>query len=315
MTSFISQAYRGPQDLQMMIRLLIESRPAERITDYPSLVDLHEILARPQVQANATLWQDAGGQCVGFAIVDDSNNLLFDISPDAADGGLGAQIIAWGVERLRRAKPDQIGSLTLDASCRDDDTTRIALLERHGFARQAVRSLQLIRALDEPIPTPHLPAGFSIRYVTGEGEVESLVALHRAAFGTANLMVEDRLSWMRTPEYDPTLDLVAVAPDGALAAYCMCHISREENARTGRNEGYTDPVATHPVFQLRGLARALLLTGLGLLQQRGIATAVLGTSSDNLAMQQTAMSVGFCVHTTRMWFAKPLTWEHFSVRH
>jgi len=160
-----------------------------------------------------------------------------------------------------------------------------------------VRSLHLIRPLNEPIPTPRLPAGFAIRHVAGEHEVEALVALHRAAFGTENLTVEDRLSWMRTP-------------DGALAAYCMCHISHEENARSGRSEGYTDPIATHPAFQLRGLARALLLTGLDLLRQCRVKTAVLGTSSDNIAMQRTALSVGFCVQMTKLWFAKPLTWEH-----
>jgi hypothetical protein len=33
--------------------------------------------------------------------------------------------------------------------CRDDDTARIALLERHGFVRQAVSSLRMIRPLDE----------------------------------------------------------------------------------------------------------------------------------------------------------------------
>lgn len=315
MASFTSHPYSGPEDLQTIIRLLCASRPAERITDYPSIVDLQEILARPGVQANTALWQAAGGQFVGFSIVDDSNNLLFDVAPDAAGGGIESQMIAWGVDRLRESKPGQIGLLTLDASCRDDDRERIALLERHGFERQAVRSLHLIRPLDEPIPTPRLPADLSIRHVAGEHEAEALVALHRAAFGTENLTVQDRLSWMRTPEYDPTLDLVAVTPDGALAAYCMCHISREENARSGRSEGYTDPVATHPAWQLRGLARALLLTGLELLRQRGVETAVLGTSSDNIAMQQTARSVGFRVQMTRLWFAKPLTWEHFSVRH
>jgi len=315
MTSFTSRLYSSSTDLQTVIGLLTASRPAERITDYPGIVDLQEILARPTIQANTSLWQNASGQSLGFAIVDDSNNLLFEVVPGAADSGLESQIIAWGVDCLRRAKPDQIGTLTLDASCRDDDKERIALLERHGFARQAVRSLHMTRPLDGPIPGPHLPPGFVIRHVTGEGEVQALVALHRAAFGTENLTVEDRLSWMRTPEYDPSLDLVAVAPDGALAAYCMCHISREENTRSGRNEGYTDPVATHPAFQLRGLARALLVTGLDLLKQRGVETAVLGTSSDNMAMQQTARSVGFRVHTTKLWFAKPLTWEHFSVRH
>jgi hypothetical protein len=50
-----------------------------------------------------------------------------------------------------------------------------------------------------------------------------------------------------------------------------------------------------------------LLTGLGRLKGRGMETAVLGTSSENIAMQQVATSVGFRVHTSKLWFAKPLT--------
>ena len=83
-------------------------------------------------------------------------------------------------------------------------------------------------------------------------------------------------------------------------------ISREQNRRSGRNEGSTDPVATHPHFQRLGLARALLLTGLHKLKQRGMQTAVLGTSSENTAMQRAAQSVGFEVTATTLWFAKPV---------
>lgn len=111
---------------------------------------------------------------------------------------------------------------------------------------------------------------------------------------------------MRTPEYNPELDLVAVAPDGALAAYCFCQISQQANARTGRNEGYTDPIVTHPRFQRRGLARALLLTGLRRLKQKGVEFAALGTSSENIAMQRTATSVGFGAQSTKLWFARPV---------
>jgi len=108
---------------------------------------------------------------------------------------------------------------------------------------------------------------------------------------------------MRAPEHDAELDLIAIAPNGTFAAYCMCSISEEENALTGRNEGYTDPVATHPAFQRRGLARALLLTGFRLLKQRGVDTAVLSTSSENTAMQRAAALVGFRVQS-KIWFVK-----------
>lgn len=118
------------------------------------------------------------------------------------------------------------------------------------------------------------------------------------------MTVEVRLAMMRVPGYDPELDLLAIAPDGRFAATCMCSISPEENERSGRNEGYTDPIATHPDFQRRGLATALLLTGFGKLKEHGVGAAVLGTSSDNVAMQRAAQGVGFHVQFAKLWFSR-----------
>jgi ribosomal protein S18 acetylase RimI-like enzyme len=199
---------------------------------------------------------------------------------------------------------DDSESITLDTNCGEDNTQRIAFLEQHGFVLQPIRTLRMIRSLAGSIPTPQLPAGFAIRHVAGEHEVEALVTLHRAAFGTEHMTVEERLAMMRTPEYDPALDLIIVAPDGAFAAYCLCTISSAENARTNRKEGHIDPVAVHPAFQRQGLAHALLLAGLHLLKQRGMDTAVLGTSSENVAMQRAAISAGFRVLSTKIWFSK-----------
>jgi mycothiol synthase len=294
-----------------MIALLLAVRPADRITDYPSVVDLREVLALSNVQDNTRLWFDAKGQMVAFAFVDHYNNLRFEIDQQAAHPETESEIVTWGVECIRCAMRASDESLTLNASCRDDDTERIALLERHGFVMQETRTLHLVCSLNEPFSTPQVPTGFSIRHVAGEQEVKALVALHRAAFGTENMTVEERLAMMRVPEYDAELDLLAVAPDGEFAAYCMCSISWEENERTGRNEGYTDPIATHPDFQRRGLAQSLLLTGFHKLKQRGIDTAVLGTSSENAAMLRTAQAVGFRVQSTTFWFSKPVSqdWE------
>jgi mycothiol synthase len=307
MTILTSRIYSGATDLQSMLALLVAVRPAERITDFPGVVDLRELLALTTVQDNTRLWFDDVDRLVGFAFVDHYDNLRFEFDPHATPPGIEWEVVAWGVACIRRAMQARGESLTLDASCREDDTVRIALLERHGFVRQVLRSLHMVRSLHDPIPAPQIPAGFSIHHVTGEHEVEALVALHRAAFGTEEMTVEERLAMMRVPDYDAELDLLAVAPDGQLAAYCMVSISQEENARTGRKEGYTDPVATHPDFRRRGLARALLLTGLHKLKQRGMDTALIGTSSENVAMQRTAQAVGFRVQSTTLWFSKPVS--------
>jgi ribosomal protein S18 acetylase RimI-like enzyme len=164
----------------------------------------------------------------------------------------------------------------------------------------------MARPLLEPIAAPSLPTGFTIRPLAGEAEVAARVALHRAAYRTHNMTVEEYLSDMQSSEYDPTLDLVAVAEDGRLAAFCTCSISAAENKITERRVGYTDPIGTHPDFQRQGLARAILLAGMRLLRERGMATAVLGTKSQNSAMVKTAESVGFTTQWSKVWLEKPL---------
>lgn len=304
MLTLFNRTYSGEKDLQAMLDLLIAARPPERVTDYPSLVDLQELLATREVQENTRLWLDVHDNLLGYAFVDHYHNLRFEIHPQITGPVIESQMVNWGVECIRRAVREGGEPLTLDASCREDNTRQIEILERNGFVRQGERSLHLTRSLDEPIPTPQIPTGFSLRHVLGEQEVEALVALHRAAFGTEHMTVEERLAMMHVPEYDPQLDLLAVAPDGRLAAYCFCSISEQENRHSGRKEGWTDPVATHPDFQRRGLAKALLLRGLQKLKERGMQMALIGTSGENLAMQKAAQAVGFQVKSTTVWFAK-----------
>jgi len=304
METITRRPYAGTADLQATIDL-VKARPTEHVADYPSIVDLQEMLGTPDAQASTHLWEDGDGHIIGFAIIRaEYDKLLFEIAPGASSDAIAAEMIAWGVERLRDAKRETGETIVLETSCRDYNTERVAMLERHGFEAQPVRTLHMARPLSEPIPEPQLPEGFTIRHTVGESEAEALVALHRAAFGTKSLTVENRLSWMRTPEYEQEMDLVAIAPDGTLAAYTMCSISQEENQLSGRKDGYTDPVATHPAFQRRGLARALLLTGLCLLKQRGMETARLSTWGENIAMQRTAESVGFSVASTTVFFKK-----------
>ena len=137
-------------------------------------------------------------------------------------------------------------------------------------------------------------------------EAEALAALHLAAFGTPYMTTENRLTWMRAPGYKPELDLVVETSEGQLAAFCLGGISEQDNARTGRKDGYTDPVGVHPNFQRRGLARALLLSAFQRLKERGMETAKLSTGSWNIAMQTAAQAVGYQITATTLYFEKAL---------
>jgi mycothiol synthase len=286
-----SYSFRNDLDLPAM-RALIKRLPES------TLVDFEENLLLASVRAATRLWQ-SGERLVGFAYVDDYNNLRFETDPDFPSAALAGQIVAWGVSCLQARNRAAGRDDSLDASCDAGQVNRIALLEQHGFMRQSVRSLQYARALVEPIEEPVFPPGFTLRSVTGEDEIEALVALHRAAFGTHNMTVEQRLAIMHAPQYEPTLDLLAVAPNGELAAFCICGFE-EDHAENG----YTDPIGTHPSYQRRGLGKAIVTAGLRALQKRGARLARLGTSSENVAMQRLAEGLGFEVVGERVWFSR-----------
>jgi ribosomal protein S18 acetylase RimI-like enzyme len=297
------RGFCGPADLQSMIGL-VKDRPPDRLDDYPSIVDLQELLELAHVQAQTCLWAEAGGVVRGFAILAvyaDFAHLIVEAACTAVPS-LEARLIDWGVERARQGK--RAGEVSVTSSCRADDLRRRALLEERGFTRQAEETLHLSRSLLKPLPAPYLPQGFSISQVRGDEQVEALVDLHRAAWGTTNMTAAYRLAMMRTPTYEAELDLVVSGPGGQLAAYCTCLIDQATNTLTGRRDGYTDPLATHPDFQRQGLAKALLLEGMRRLKMRGMDTARLGTSSQNLPMQRAAEAVGFRVVSRTLIYEK-----------
>jgi RNA polymerase sigma factor (sigma-70 family) len=289
------------RDIQTMIEL-VKARTPQRVDDYPSVIDLREISGVTETANNTRLWESRDGELLAFAIVNPRYSKVdIELKVPLAYEEIMAEIVDWATTRMREA-----GLKTLRTSCRNDNKQRIALLTEHGFVPEPAGTLHLQRSLLLPIPEPQLPFGFSVRPVAGEEEVEKLVKLHRAAFGTENMTVDYRLAMMRVPDYDRSLDLVALTADGELAAFCVGTIPAQENALTGHKNGWLDPIGTHPQFQRRGLARALLLTGLHLLKQRGMENAMTNTWEENWAMRRSTESVGFSVAAKTIWFVKHL---------
>ncbi|MBX3055941.1 MAG: GNAT family N-acetyltransferase [Anaerolineae bacterium] len=273
-----------------------------RLAPHCTLADFDEQMLLPTVKVTVRIFTDAH-KMVGFAYVDDYYNLWFETDANyPCLRELERQIIAWGSACIDKRNQETGEANTLDCSCRTEDARRIHLLERHGFVQQPTRTRRYLHPLDLPIITYPLPDGFSIRCVQGDDEVQSLVSLHQAAFGTDNMTVAQRLAMMHTPHYLSAMDLVVVAPNGKLAAFCVCGFDDLD-----KKVGYTDPIGVHPHYQGLGLAKAVISAGLLMLQNAGAIRVELGTSSDNVAMQKLAEKSGFVCTSEKLWFSKHIT--------
>ncbi|HYN88841.1 MAG TPA: GNAT family N-acetyltransferase [Ardenticatenaceae bacterium] len=282
-----------PGDVNLLLAFARAVRPRERIADYPSVSDLPDLLKLVPTQRTARLWLDEHGQLIAFAFVDAFQTLRFDLDWPKATPALEAAIVRWAAGCLQKGAEGTVEWPVLYATCHEADTRRFEALRRQGFALLDDCVLHMIRPLDAPVAEPILPPGFAIRPLAGEQEATEVALLHRMAFGTPHITAERRLAMMRAPHYDPSLDLVVVAPSGELAAYGMGSVSPQENELTGRNDCYADLFATHPAYRGLGLAQALMLSILRLLQGRGYENARLSTASENLAMQRAAACAGF----------------------
>ena len=77
---------------------------------------------------------------------------------------------------------------------------------------------------------------------------------------------EWRQRTLKHPAYIPALDLVAVAPDGRLAAFCIGWLNKNSSAET---RGQIEPMGVRKEFRKLGLGRSILTEGLHRLQQHG----------------------------------------------
>lgn len=287
-----SYEYQNESDIQSIRELIA------RLPNKSTIVDFEETISLSSVIATTRLWK-SNGNLIGFAFVDIYNNLRFEVDPKHHSIQIENEIVEWGVTCIKERNTETGLDNTLDAGLGKENTWQIVMLERLGFARENFRSLRYERSLNEPIVEYEFPLGFIVRCVEGKQEVENLVSLHRAAFGTENMTIEERLAIMNAPQYERDLDFVAIAPDGELAAFCICEIDEDNE-----NVGYTDPIGTHPKYQKLGLAKAIVTAGFHALAKKGVKVVELGTSSKNIEMQRLAETLGFIVVSEKLWFSK-----------
>ncbi|UBF27369.1 GNAT family N-acetyltransferase [Kovacikia minuta CCNUW1] len=309
--------YRGEADLPAIADLLNTCEAVDRLEEWTSVDKLRVDLNEPDLDQSRDLrlWEDVSGTLIGFAQMwipepDEIQDgfLYFRVLPAARNQGLETEMLTWGAALVRQLGQERGVPAKLRSGANDTSSDRIAFLEGNGF--QAVRHFyRMERSLTLPIPAPKLPSGFILRLVNGANEAQAWVDLFNQSFvdhwNHHELKLDDHLYWLNAPTYQPELDLVAIAPDGTLAAFCYSEINPEYNQRTGRKLGHVHLLGTRRGFRRMGLGRAILLESLHRFKAAGMETARLGVDTQNPSgARRLYESIGFSPVKTGIAFEK-----------
>src|SRR5215207_7212608 len=230
---------------------------------------------------------------VGYAQLESGTNwsagqLL--VSPDHRRRGIGTLLL----QRLIKESSNPLRVWAMG-----DTPAGRALAAAAGMTRQ--RELLIMeRRLDDELPEPVVPAGVQIRtFVPGQDEQEWL-RVNAAAFAhhpeQALIDSDDLADRMAEPWFDPAGFFVATI-DATMVGF---HWTKQHQDQLG--EVYV--LGVTPSAAGRGIGKALLLTGLRFLQQRGNTRVQLYVESDHRAAIELYLNYGFATVNRDVMYAQ-----------
>jgi mycothiol synthase len=304
MEILVSRRYSSQDDLQPAIDLVLMCRAVEPIDPWPPIDELRHHL-RLQAQhgsANTQVWERQSGELAAIATIWDGMTLIFSIHPQDVSEDLMAEILSWGIARARALARGDGERATLFVPIHADDRQAAALFERRGWSAEDWTFLRMARSLAAPIAAPCIPNGFTLRPVGSAQDLAAATALEQDVFVAGSSIVRDRLALRHTSEHVQASDLVVVAPDGSLAAFCLCIAGPLDTRHPAHTDGWIDLIGTRLAYRRRGLGRAILLAGLQQLKRFGADRALLGTASWNVAAQHLFATADFRLLHEIRWF-------------
>jgi mycothiol synthase len=291
--NFPSRPYRGDDDRAAVLDLVARANVDQTRTPYWNTGDvLWQMYRGPSFDptANIRLWHTEGGALVGFAWREGPGAAVLQRHPDQyGNAAFEDVMLAWMLDNW--AEPGADGTArSLTTYAIDNDDEQIAQLERHGFAVTGEHLYsRMERDLSIPIPDRAPPSGAVVRPIDPDSELEERVALHREVWANSAMTPDSYRRMRAVPGYSPDLDIVAVLPDGAFAAYCICWLDPASGS------GEFEPVGTRAAYRRQGLGKAVVEEGLRRLRSRGARTAIVYCSGMNPAAQALYESAGFAV--------------------
>jgi mycothiol synthase len=228
---------------------------------------------------DVSIWETSAGQIAAVLNPEGIGEAHFSIHPDFNTPELAVRMVATAEQSI--AKTDSNGQKRLTAWVNEHQKhLKDAILQR-GYTRSDYAEWMRFRSLDEPILEAPPAPGFTVRSLGDGLELLERCYASGLAFHEDDIHIardnRDHPQWYRNiqtaPLYRRDLDIVAIAPDGAVASFCT--IWFDDVTRNA----YFEPVATVPAHQRRGLGRATMCEGLRRLKRMGCTKAFVGSYS------------------------------------
>ncbi|HKP54122.1 MAG TPA: GNAT family N-acetyltransferase [Chloroflexia bacterium] len=320
-TSLKARTYKGEEDLQPLVDLINACDAVDQVHENTDIDSLRVQVNQPgyDPQRDAHIWEDDQGRVMAFISVftrpDETSAggyLYWQVHPEVRESGIEDEIFAWAAERVKESGQELGLPGDLRSFAEEANAYASSQLEAQGF-KITRYFFEMRRPLDDgtAIPEPQFPEGYTLRHVANDEDVERWVEMFNLSFidhwDFHPITVERRKHRMTSAYYRPDHDLVAVAPDGTFAAFCLCSIDDEHNKRNNLSDGWIAVLGTRRGFRKIGLGRAMLIAGLHKLKENNVATAVLGVDAENptgaLGLYESA---GFYKAKTAMAYHKEL---------
>lgn len=235
-----------------------------------------------------TIWEDRSGVAAWVLVGPRHKAYDAQVRPDLRGGEFEREVLAFADARtieLMRVHGIHDDVILGDAfRC---DSTRVGLMAEAGWLPGGEPPYVINRARISDLAEPMIPAGYSIRPVSGVEEAAAVAGLHAAAFPGAGWTTDLYRHVMESPGYEPGRELVAETPDGDLAAFAVTWY--DELNRTGLLEA----VGTHPDHRRRGLGRAVVTFASHHMASAGMQDAIVANFASNVASEALYRSAGF----------------------
>ncbi len=223
-----------------------------------------------------TLWE-TNGQLVAMLNPDTPGEAFFQVLPTCQSKELLCEMLDVAEAKLPNHKDG--GARDLIIWVNEADVLFKDILSQRGFARSKFHAEHMrLRPLTQPVPDSVPPAGYTVRALGDENELPARSWLSWKAFHPDELD-EKYQGWewyknvQRVPLYNCDLDIVAVASDGELVAFCTVWVDNVTHTAV------FEPVGTHPKHQKRGLGKAVMSEGLRRAQKLGATLATVSSYS------------------------------------
>ena len=249
---------------------------------------VNENIFHMKLEDVVTLWE-LNGQIVAMLNPDSDNEAFFQIHPAYQSEVSMPEMLDVAEAKLPKTRDNGKKELIVWVNAADDSTK--GLFTERGYVRSKYKAEHMRRRFfSDPVPDSAPKSGYTVRALGDEDELPARSWLSWKAFHPDE--PDDKYQgweWyknvQRVPLYRRDLDIVAVAEDGELAAFCTVWF--DDVTRTAVFE----PVGTHPNHQKRGLGKAVMTEGLRRAERLGATLATV--SSYGEAAHALYESMGF----------------------